>query len=261
MTEAVRTPVDWRAWQADWDRQQEVYLLDRERRFEVMFDVVEAVTGGPGSVAAPRVLDLACGTASISLRLLERFPGARTVCVDVDPALLRIAEGTLGGDERVTFVRADLTDPAWVDALPPGPYDAVLTATALHWLPAGALSRLYRDLAERVLRPGAVFCNADHMPEHPAPVLAGRLEAWREARRERLLAAGATDWEGWWERAGADPALADAVAERNAFFAAAHPRDFTPPLDWHLEHLRRAGFAEATVVWRMHGDAVLAALR
>ena len=92
----------WKGWQERWDRQQEVYLIDRERRFEVMFDVVEAVIG-----PAPQVLELACGTGSISIRLLRRLPQARTVCLDLDPALLRIA-ATLAGDDRVMIVRADL---------------------------------------------------------------------------------------------------------------------------------------------------------
>ncbi len=137
MGEAVAT-TDWTAWQDSWDRQQEWYMPDREERFRVMLDMVEACVG-----TAPRVLDLACGTGSITKRLLERFPDATSVGVDLDPALLAIAEGYFAGDGRVRFVRADLTDPGWTGLLPDGPYDAVLTATALHWLRVGPLAALY----------------------------------------------------------------------------------------------------------------------
>ncbi|WP_366521110.1 class I SAM-dependent methyltransferase [Lapillicoccus sp.] len=55
---------------------------------------------------------------------------------------------------------------------PASQFDAVLSSTALHWLPAEALSGLYRDLAQ-LLRPGGVFLNADHLPYGPAtPILA-----------------------------------------------------------------------------------------
>ena len=47
-----------------------------------------------------------------------------------------------------------------------------MSSTALHWLPAEALSRLYRDLAQ-LLPPGGVFLNADHLPYGPTtPTLA-----------------------------------------------------------------------------------------
>ncbi|HEX6422949.1 MAG TPA: class I SAM-dependent methyltransferase, partial [Acidimicrobiales bacterium] len=129
------------AWQRSWDRQQEGYMPDREARLAALVDVVEAVSG-----PAPRVLDLACGTGSISRRLLDRLPGARSVAVDVDPALLTIARATFAGDERVRLVRADLGDPGWLDALREGGFDAVVSATALHWLAEPVLRRVYRDL-------------------------------------------------------------------------------------------------------------------
>jgi trans-aconitate methyltransferase len=51
-----------------------------------MLDMVEALVG-----PTPRVLDLACGTGSITARLFKRFPEAVSTGVDLDPALLAIA--------------------------------------------------------------------------------------------------------------------------------------------------------------------------
>ncbi|MEW1636112.1 hypothetical protein AB0469_18790 [Streptomyces sp. NPDC093801] len=73
---------DRRAWQDSRDRRQEWYAPDREERFRVMPDTIEAPTG-----PAPRVPDLACGTGSITVRLLERFPVAVATGLDPDPAL------------------------------------------------------------------------------------------------------------------------------------------------------------------------------
>ncbi len=154
---------DWQAWQDSWDRQQEWYMPDREERFRVMLDMVEALVG-----PAPRLLDLACGTGSITDRALKRFPDATSTGVDLDPALLAIAAGHFAGDERVTLVTADLKDPHWRARLPHDSYDAVLTATALHWLPSTDLAVLYGQLAPLVA-PGGVFMNADHMPDPDTP--------------------------------------------------------------------------------------------
>src|SRR5689334_2118471 len=112
-------------WQESWDRQQEGFLPDREHRFDAMLTAVAAVAEGP----APKVLDLAGGTGSISLRALARFPAARVTVLDQDPVLLTIAAASLDG--RATVVDADLGDPGWLGKLPHQGFDAVLTATAL----------------------------------------------------------------------------------------------------------------------------------
>ncbi|MCC3775908.1 trans-aconitate 2-methyltransferase [Streptomyces sp. UNOB3_S3] len=253
MTESV-TAMDWNAWQTSWDRQQEWYLPDREERFRVMLDMVEAFAG-----PEPRVLDLACGTGSITARLLERFPGATSVGVDLDPALLAIARGTFEGDERATFVTADLKDPRWTTGLPYDTYDAVLTATALHWLHTEPLRALYGQLAGLV-RDGGVFMNADHMPDPATPRINQAERALRHARQERTKAGGALDWADWWRLAAADPVLAGPTAERFAIYGE-HADGDTPPLDWHARTLREAGFTEARAVWSSPTDAMVLALK
>ncbi|MEU6482999.1 class I SAM-dependent methyltransferase [Streptomyces sp. NPDC046887] len=245
---------DWAGWQESWDRQQEWYMPDREERFRVMLDMVEALAG-----TAPRVLDLACGTGSITDRLLKRFPDASSTGVDLDPALLAIAEGYFAGDERVSFVRADLKDPEWTKALPHTSYDAVLTATALHWLHSEPLATLYGQLAG-VVREGGAFMNADRMIDETTPRINEAERAHRYAAMERRKAAGAVDWAGWWELAAKDPALAGPTAERFAIYGE-HADGDTPSADWHARTLRAAGFAEARTVWSSPSDALVLAVR
>lgn len=248
--------VDWQAWQDSWDRQQQWHIPDREERFRVMLDMVEALVG-----PEPAVLDLACGTGSISDRVLRRFPGAHCTGVDLDPALLAIARGHFAGEHRVSLHTADLGDPGWVHKLPHRTYDAVLTSTALHWMSVDQLPVLYGEIAG-VLREGGVFLNADHMPEAATPRINEALHAFDMTRRERELeragSAGADlDWAGWWQHIGADPALADVVAERHAVFGdpalpgGDHGRGSVPlgSAAWHAETLCAAGFAEARQVW------------
>ncbi|WP_221347991.1 class I SAM-dependent methyltransferase [Streptomyces beigongshangae] len=245
---------DWHAWQESWDRQQEWYMPDREERFRIMLDMVEALVG-----PEPRVLDLACGTGSITARLLERFPKAVSTGVDLDPALLTIAEGTFAGDDRVAFVTADLTDPGWPALLPYGSYDAVLTATALHWLHREPLEVLYGQVAGLV-RDGGVFLNADHMVDETTPRINAADRVQRHARMDGAKSAGALDWAEWWRLAAADPVLAGPTARRFEIYGE-HAEGDTPSAEWHARTLRAAGFAEAREVWRSPSDALVLALR
>ncbi|HCA88286.1 MAG TPA: SAM-dependent methyltransferase [Streptomyces sp.] len=250
---------DWAAWQRSWDRQQEWYLPDREERFRVMLDLVEALVG-----PEPRVLDLACGTGSITDRLLRRFPGARSTGVDLDPALLAIARGHFADEPRADFVTADLRDQDWTSGLPHRSYDAVLTSTALHWLRAEPLRTLYGQLGT-VLRDGGVFMNADHMPDGSTPRINAAERVFRKARQERDRAAGVRDWAGWWADAARDESLAGLVAERFEILgnpvAGDHSDGETHSAGWHADALRAAGFGEARTVWCSVTDGLVLGLR
>src|SRR5205823_2900014 len=126
------------AWQRSWDALEADLIGDREVRLAALIDVVLGVVGPEVSV-----IDLGCGTGTVTLRLLERSEAAHSYAVDIDPVLLTIAEATFADDNRVEVVRADLRVASWMDALPIAMVDAVLTATALHWLPADVVRRLY----------------------------------------------------------------------------------------------------------------------
>ncbi|WP_327401365.1 class I SAM-dependent methyltransferase [Streptomyces sp. NBC_01288] len=252
MTTGVGT--DWQAWQESWDRQQEWYMPDREDRFRIMLDMVEALTG-----PAPRVLDLACGTGSITARLLARLPDATSTGVDLDPALLAIAEGTFADDERVTFVTADLKDPEWTTRLPYDSYDAVLTATALHWLHSEPLAALYGQVAGLV-RDGGVFMNADHMIDESTPRINAAERAQRHAQMDRAKGNGVLDWAEWWQLAAQDPVLAGPTARRYEIYGEHADGDMPSPA-WHARVLREQGFGEARAVWCSPSDTVLLALK
>ncbi|MFJ3899467.1 class I SAM-dependent methyltransferase [Streptomyces sp. NPDC090083] len=245
---------DWQAWQESWDRQQEWYMPDREDRFRIMLDMVEALTG-----PAPRVLDLACGTGTITARLLARLPDATSIGVDLDPALLAIAEGTFADDDRVTFVTADLKDPEWTARLPYDSYDAVLTATALHWLHSEPLAALYGQVAGLV-RDGGVFMNADHMIDESTPRINAAERAHRHARMDQAKRDGALDWADWWQLAAQDPVLAGPTARRYEIYGEHADGDMPSP-QWHARVLREKGFGEARAAWCSPSDTVLLALK
>jgi hypothetical protein len=176
------------------------------------------------------------------------------VAADVDPVLLTIARGTFSDDQRVSVLTTDLADPRWVTELPAGRFDAVLTATALHWLQSEQLRRLYVDLASLV-RPGGVFANVDTMPTTGS----GLVDAVDQLRESRMTSAN--PWESWWQAVSVDPQLTAVLDKRHAVFDARAHEEFIPPAEWHIEALQAAGFSEASVVWRSYQDALVAAIR
>lgn len=251
--------VGWLDWLRRWDAQQEGYVPDREARFTAMLDALEGLLGE--SFVA---LDLGCGPGSVSQRLLARFHGARAVAIDMDPVMLALGQGALGTvDGRLRWLDVDLASPDWLDALGETQVDAVLSTTALHWLPPEALIRLYRDLG-RLLRPGGVLLNGDHMGFAAAtPTLAGLDERaldvqWSDAA---FAARGVETAEQWWAAFAAEPAHASVLAEQSRRFAGKQRPDIRLGVDVHVAALREAGFREVATIWQVLSDRVLLAVR
>lgn len=253
-----------RHWIARWDRQQEVYLADREDRFTALIDAVEAAAGRPD----PLVLDLGCGPGSLAVRLLARLPRATVVAVDADPVTLSLGRAANADLPGLRFLEADLRSSGWEASLgldPGRQVDAVVSTTALHWLSVAELRRLYQVLAS-LLRPGGLFLDGDHLrlDETENPVLA-RVDRVLEEREDRRRfpdghGGGAEDWRQWWRAVAADPALADTVAAREGRAVHHHGPEGTL-LAVHVAALRAAGFAEVGTVWQHGSNRILAAVR
>src|SRR5487761_824148 len=116
MAAPPRPGLDAVALRRAWDRQQEYHIPDREERARVMREVLALALP-----ARDRVLDLGCGTGSLSERILRRFPAARAYAVDFDPVLLRVGREGLGDDGgRLSWIEADLRKGGWPRDLPRG---------------------------------------------------------------------------------------------------------------------------------------------
>ena len=253
-----------RDWISRWDRQQEVYLADREERFTALIDAVEVAAGRPD----PLVIDLGCGPGSLSVRLLRRLPSATVIAVDADPVTLSLGRAAHGDAPGLRFLDLDLRSPDWAARLGIEPgrlVDAVVSTTALHWLSAAELRDLYATLAG-LLRPGGLFLDGDHLrlSEAESPVLARLDRALEEREDQRRFPGGhagrAEDWGQWWAAVAADPALAGAFAERDRR-TVHHHGPAGNLLSVHVSALRAAGFGEVGTLWQRGGNRLLCAVR
>jgi SAM-dependent methyltransferase len=248
-------------WISRWDAQQEWYMPDREERFTVLIDAVEAGAGRDD----PLVLDLGCGPGSLAVRLLDRMPAARVVAVDTDPLLLDLGRAAFAGRSGLRFVDQDMRRPGWAGALGlDRAADAAVSTTALHWLDAAQLRAMYAELAI-VLRPGGLMLDGDHLKEDEAavPVLARLGDAVSERGAGRRLGGHEhkEDWKAWWEAATADPELVGPAAERaRRRLSEDHHGSESVLLVQHVAALRAAGFAEIGTLWQYGENRILCAV-
>lgn len=250
--------IDWAGWLRRWDKQQTGYLAGREERYNAMLDVVDALL--PDEFLA---VDLASGPGSLSQRLLNRFPRARCIAIDLDPVLLAVGRGALGSmNGRLRWHEADIMEESWLDELRETQVDAVLTTTALHWLPVERLIYLFRQLGELV-RPGGVVLNGDHMSFSPnMPVFEGVSQTVKELRRKMAFEEqGIENWEGWWDALRNIPGLGDLFDERDRRFAWRENAWVNPGYDFQKAALEEAGFVEVGIIWQNMDNRVLMAIR
>jgi tRNA (cmo5U34)-methyltransferase len=178
-----------------------------------------------------RVLDLGAGTGLLASGVRAVYPDAELTLVDGAAAMLDRAREALG-DDRTAYVEGDLADP-----LPPGSWDAVVSALAIHHLDDEGKRALFARVHDG-LRPGGVFVNAEQVVG-PTPLFTSLYEEWHESRARA---------------AGSDDAEWAAAEERMSF-------DRCSDVESQLQWLREAGFADADCLWKDHRLAVLVARR
>ncbi|MGF1662349.1 MAG: class I SAM-dependent methyltransferase [Kineosporiaceae bacterium] len=248
---------DWASWLARFDAQAEVYVPARERRFDVMIEVLEALVP-----AGATVLDIGCGPGSLASRVGTRLPEATVLALDADPVLLglgRRAVGDLGG--RLRWVLADLLVGDWRTSLGVDRVDAVVSGAALHWFPPEDLVRVLRDVAG-LLAPGGVFLNGDVLPlPLRLPSVVAALDDLEDRREESARAAGAEDWEQWWQAVRDAGVLAAEFAERDRSELVTRRQRQVAGAAFHEAALRELGFREVTPVWQDLEEFVVLAVR
>jgi SAM-dependent methyltransferase len=84
-----------------------------------------------------RILELGCGTGSLTWALADLDPTTEVTGVDIDPATLQIAAekfSQLRSKARPNLVRSDITASDQMEALNLGRFDTVITSLVLHHL-------------------------------------------------------------------------------------------------------------------------------
>ena len=162
------------------------YMDLMRREVPAYLRLQEEVARATEGVAAASVLDLGTGTGETLAAVLARHPGAAATGVDESAAMLDAARTRLAG-LGVDLLVADLGDP-----LPPGPFDLVVSALAVHHLDGPGKAALFGGIAG-VLRPGGRFVLGDVViPEDPRRRRHPSQRGLRPPVDDRP-----TSWSGW----------------------------------------------------------------
>ena len=188
---------------SDWDAAQyQQFRADRLRPgLDLLDRVARLVTRRPEVV-----VDLGCGTGTLTGHLAARFPSTRLLAVDRSPAML--ARAVREADDGTEFVDADLR--SWS---PPAPVDLVFSNAVLHWLPdrspvlaavAGWLSpdgvlglQMPRNFEEPTHQVAYALGQDERFREALAPVLADRATAESPEELHAVLEPLLVDVEVW----------------------------------------------------------------
>jgi ubiquinone/menaquinone biosynthesis C-methylase UbiE len=149
---------DWHSEQyvTDWIAHDVARDPERRPRLQKMLEMAPFPRD-----AAIEVLDVGAGYGAVSEEVLNRFPNARVTLQDYSQPMLAEAQRRLAPHAaRLTYVTADLTDPAWPQAVG-GPFDLAVSAIALHNLRDPAkIFACYRAIHD-LLRPDGRFLDYD----------------------------------------------------------------------------------------------------
>ncbi|WNI15859.1 trans-aconitate 2-methyltransferase [Actinacidiphila sp. ITFR-21] len=116
-----------------WDPGQ--YLRHATHRTRPFHDLLARVGPLPGG-AAPRIADIGCGPGNVTLRLADRWPGARITGYDTSREMLAAAAphaGRTPGGGVLEFRYADAA--RWT---PRERHDLIVSNAALQWVPGHA---------------------------------------------------------------------------------------------------------------------------
>ncbi|MBW8002460.1 MAG: class I SAM-dependent methyltransferase [Planctomycetes bacterium] len=243
---------DWQMWINRWDRMQERYIDKRSERFEIMVQLVRETQG-----SISHILDLGCGTGSLMLEMLKAFPDSEVFGIDFDRTLLSLACKRLGSfGNRVHIIFDDLRQPSWLKQISE-PIDAVVSATALHWMQQDELTNLYGQFA-KVLRSGGIFLNADHVGSDSGKTQ----KAWQKRKEEsHNQGENCETWEDFWADYMTALGLKTTQICQRVLGGWEGGIEDGMPLTWHFDKLKDAGFESVDCFWRYDCDAIYGGLK
>lgn len=182
------------------------------------------------------VLDLGAGYGAVAAAVLSAFPQATASLLDISEAMMTLgAERMAPFSGRYRYVHGDFADGALPEAVN-GPFHAIISARAIHHLPAPATRALYAACAARLL-PGGCLLNLDLVAAPAEDVAQVYAQVEARAREQRAAAMG------------------------TAVAGGGHQHERFHPLADHLTWLQAAGLVAVDCYGKWLGNALIGGYR
>ena len=201
--------------------------------YDITHEMILTMLPFPHQSAAIRILELGLGTGNLTQKLLDRFPHSTVVGYDLSAEMLAHAGAKLApAGTRVQLHQGDIGQVTF-----PGPFDAVISAIAVHHVPPPDKPLLFHRLYA-ALRPGGVL------------VLGDAFQAATSALGERYRHLTAESFE----RQGiVDTPVYAAYRSRNSQPSGGASTHLHKYLLW----MQQAGFHNVDCVWKHFSRAVV----
>jgi tRNA (cmo5U34)-methyltransferase len=180
------------------------------------------------------VVDLGCGTGTISKLVKQKFPSSRIHCVDIAENMIEVAKQKLSGHQDISFEIADLSNYSLTDS-----YDVALSSLTLHHLVTDKDKINFYTKIYHSLKPGGVFYNADLVLGSNELIQENNMLHWKQFMRK---AVSAEEIEQKWMKIYRE-------------------EDSPARLTDHLSWLKDIGFADIDVIWKYYNFAVYGGCR
>lgn len=179
--------------------------------------------------ASIKVLDLGCGTGTVTKTLKEQFKNAQVTCLDLAENMIEMAKIKLKDYNDIEYAIGDFYEYNFSEN-----YDVIVSSLALHHLAADEDKKeFYKKIYDAMVH-GGIFLNADAVLASNKQLQCIYTAKWKEFMNKNI---SMKEIEEKWVPA----------AETED-----HPVKITDHLDW----LREIGFKDVDVIWKYYHLAV-----
>lgn len=180
------------------------------------------------------VIDLGCGTGTVSQAVKNAYPKAKLTCLDIADNMLKIAGSKLIDDLDTIFINRNFYDFNFEKQ-----YDAIVSSLALHHLVASEDKLDFYKKIYSGLKTGGIFINADVVLASTDVLQNLCMEQWKNFMLRNIPK--------------------DEVESK--WIPNYYNEDRPVSLMEHFEMLKEAEFKTMDVVWKYYNFAVYMAMR
>jgi tRNA (cmo5U34)-methyltransferase len=175
------------------------------------------------------VIDLGCGTGTVSKTIKDNFPNACLTCVDISTNMLEMAKIKVG---KARYIQADLNEFNFSEK-----YNLIVSSLALHHLPDdNAKLNLYKKIYA-ALKPSGMFINIDVILGETEKIQNAYMEKWKAFMLKNV---SAHEMETKW-------------------LSAHESGDKPAKLSTHINMLKNCGFVYIDVIYKYYNYSVYTA--
>jgi ubiquinone/menaquinone biosynthesis C-methylase UbiE len=130
-----------------------------QEQIEIMLRVIAGC-----DIKIERILDLGCGDGILTASILQQYPYASAVLLDISEPMLQAAEEKLANNkDKLDFLLLDYSDSRWIEKVKTkGPFSVVISGFSIHHQNDGRKRELYSEIFE-LLESGGLFLNLEHV--------------------------------------------------------------------------------------------------